>query len=181
MQYFSHLSGIATATNQLVKKLNNPKIKILDTRKTIPTLREIQKYAVKIGGGENHRFNLSEMVLIKENHLAGCKSIYDALKTIKNSPLLKKHKIEIEIEHFDELQQCVEYKPDIIMLDNMTIKMMQDAIKIIRNVQRDIIIEVSGNVTLDRLPELAMLDIDVISSGALTHSVIAADLSMKFL
>lgn len=180
LNFMQRMSGIATKTARFVKTLNNSKIKIVDTRKTLPGFRYIDKYSVKMGGGFNHRMGLSDAILIKENHIISAGSIKNAIKKVK---LEAPHtmKVECEVTNLEEVKEAVESGANIIMLDNMTIEMMQDASKIIRAAQQDIIIEVSGNVTLNRLPELAKLDIDVISSGALTHSVIAADLSMKFL
>jgi len=180
LNFMQRMSGIATKTSNFVKALNNNKIKIVDTRKTLPGFRYIDKYSVKIGGGFNHRMGLSDAILIKENHIKSAGSIKSAIEKVKREAP-HTMKIECEVTDLKEVEEAVTSGGNIIMLDNMTIEMMQNAIKIIRTAQKDIIIEVSGNVTLNRLPELAKLDIDVISSGALTHSVIAADLSMKFL
>ena len=180
LNFMQRMSGIATKTSNFVKALNNNKIKIVDTRKTLPGFRYIDKYSVKIGGGFNHRMGLSDAILIKENHIKSAGSIKSAIEKVKREAP-HTMKIECEVTDLKEVEEAVTSGANIIMLDNMTIEMMQNAIKIIRTAQKDIIIEVSGNVTLNRLPELAKLDIDVISSGALTHSVIAADLSMKFL
>jgi nicotinate-nucleotide pyrophosphorylase (carboxylating) len=179
LNFMQRMSGIATKTNQFVKALNNVKIKIVDTRKTLPGFRYIDKYSVKMGGGFNHRMGLSDAILIKENHIKSAGSISKAIKKVK---LEAPHtmKVECEVTNLKEVKEAIKSGANIIMLDNMTIEMMQDAIKLIRK-NKDIIIEVSGNVTLETLPKLANLDIDIISSGALTHSVIAADLSMKFL
>ena len=179
LNFMQRMSGIATKTNEFVRALNNDKIKIVDTRKTLPGFRYIDKYAVKTGGGYNHRMGLSDAVLIKENHIRSAGSIKEAILKAKNN-VPHTMKIECEVTDLNEVKEAVKSGADIIMLDNMSIEMMQEAIKTIRDANREIIIEVSGNVTLERLPELAKLDIDVISSGALTHSVKAADLSMKF-
>ena len=180
LNFLQRMCGIATKTHRFVKALNNSKIKIVDTRKTLPGFRALDKYAVKMGGGYNHRMGLSDAVLIKENHIKSAGGIKLAIsKAVKNVPHTMK--IECEVTNITEVKEAVEAKADIIMLDNMSLDMMQKAIRIIRESDKEIIIEVSGNVTLDRLPDLGKLDIDVISSGALTHSVKAADLSMKFL
>ena len=180
LNFLQRMCGIATKTHRFVKALNNSKIKIVDTRKTLPGFRALDKYAVKMGGGYNHRMGLSDAVLIKENHIKSAGGIKLAIsKAVKNVPHTMK--IECEVTNTTEVKEAVEAKADIIMLDNMSLDMMQKAIRIIRESDKEIIIEVSGNVTLDRLPDLGKLDIDVISSGALTHSVKAADLSMKFL
>jgi len=179
LNFMQRMSGISTKTNEFVKTLNNKNIKIVDTRKTLPGFRYIDKYSVKMGGGFNHRMGLSDAVMLKENHIKSVGNITDAIKKVK-SEIPHTMKVECEVTDLKEVQEAVNAGADIIMLDNMTIEMMQTASKIIRK-DKNIIIEVSGNVTLDRLPELAKLDIDIISSGALTHSIKAADLSMKFL
>jgi len=179
LNFMQRMSAIATKTRKYVNALNNPKIKIVDTRKTLPGFRYIDKYSVKIGGGSNHRMGLSDAVLIKENHIHSAGSIKKAItKAKENAPHTMK--IECEVTNLLEVEEAVQNGADIIMLDNMDIETMKEAIKTIRAYNKNIIIEVSGNVTLERLPLLGQLDIDIISSGALTHSVKAADLSMKF-
>ncbi len=168
-----HLSAISTATNEFVKKLNDKNIKILDTRKTLPGLRNLQKYAVKIGGGENHRFNLSEMILIKDNHIAACGSVKKAILNARKG----KKKIEIECDNFAQVKEAVAGLPDIIMLDNMSIAEIEKCTKLIRKNPK-ISIEVSGGINLENIKNYRGLDIDFISIGSLTHSVKAVDIGL---
>ena len=175
LNLLQRMSGIATKTNNIVKLLNGSNVKVLDTRKTTPLFRTLEKYSVKIGGGYNHRFNLSDMAMIKDNHIKAAGSITNAVNAIRNNnPFIKK--IEVECETIDDVKEAILAKADIIMLDNMDIDTMREAINIIN---KQAIIEVSGNVTEERINELKTLDIDYISMGALTHSVKASDLSMK--
>lgn len=168
-----HLSAISTATNEFAKKLNDKKIKILDTRKTLPGLRALQKYAVKIGGGENHRFSLSEMILIKDNHIAACGSVKKAILNARQG----KKKIEIECDNFAQVKEAVAGAPDIIMLDNMSIAEIEKCAREIRKNSK-ILIEVSGGINLENIANYRGLDIDFISIGSLTHSVKAVDIGL---
>ena len=169
-----HLSGIATLTNQFIKKLNNKKIQILDTRKTLPNLRTLQKKAVVAGGGKNHRFNLSDLILIKDNHIAAAGSVGNALTLVKKS----KKKIEIECDNFKQVTEAVKYRPDIIMLDNMGAAEIKKCSEIIRKNSKKTKIEVSGGVNLNNIDKFSKLDIDFISVGSLTHSVMAMDIGL---
>jgi nicotinate-nucleotide pyrophosphorylase (carboxylating) len=175
LNLLQHLSGISTLTNKFVKTLNNSKTKILDTRKTLPSFRLLQKYAVKIGGGNNHRFNLSDAILIKDNHIAAAGNVEKALKLAKTN---KKLKIEIECDNLKQVLEAIKQKPDVIMLDNMTIKEIKAAIKIISKKSK---IEVSGGINLDSIKKLSKLDIDFISIGALTHYVKSVDIGLDVL
>lgn len=166
-----HLSAIATNTHDFVKKLNNPAIKILDTRKTIPGLRILQKYAVKTGSGQNHRFNLSDAILIKDNHIVAANGVKNAIQLAKKSKLT----IEIECDNLKQVKEAIAHRPHIIMLDNMDVKTIQEAVKIIDKKAK---IEVSGNVNMDSIKKYSKLDIDFISIGALTHSVKAVDIGL---
>lgn len=168
-----HLSAISSATNEFVKKLNDKNIKILDTRKTLPGLRALQKYAVKIGGGKNHRFSLSEMILIKDNHIAACGSIKKAILNARKG----KKKIEIECDNFVQVKEAVANAPDIIMLDNMSIAEIKKCTREIRK-NKAILIEVSGGINLENIANYRGLDIDFISIGSLTHSVKAVDIGL---
>ncbi|WAW15139.1 carboxylating nicotinate-nucleotide diphosphorylase [Peptostreptococcus equinus] len=175
LNYLQHLSGIATTTNNIIKKLNDPNIKILDTRKTTPSMRIFEKYAVKIGGGYNHRYNLSDMIMLKDNHIAAAGSIKEAIKRARDySPFIKK--IEIETETLDMVKEAIENNVDIIMLDNMSIDDIKKAIKII---DKKAIIECSGNVDINNISRFKGLDINYISSGYITHSSKILDISMK--
>lgn len=175
LNYLQRLSGIASLTNEYATAAGI--IKILDTRKTTPYLREIEKEAVKAGGGYNHRMNLEEMFLIKDNHLEVC-SIKDAITKARN--FSKYADIEIEVNTFEQADEASRYGPDRIMLDNMSIEEMKKAIEIIRRRGR-IEIEASGNMNLDRVKEIAErgLDLDYISVGALTHSFKSLDISLE--
>lgn len=189
LNLIQHLSGIATLTRQFVEKLNNPKIKILDTRKTLPGLREMQKYAVSCGGGSNHRFDLSEMILIKDNHIAAAGSIENCLKLlhgkIAKNPELRSKKIEIECDNLAQIQEILssesQIKPDFIMLDNMSIQEIKQASTIIRTKFPQTKIEVSGGVNLESIATYRDLNIDFISIGSLTHSVKACDIGLDII
>lgn len=176
LNFIQRLSGIATQTRAYVDALNNPDIKLVDTRKTLPGFRALDKYAVRMGGAYNHRMGLSDGILIKENHIRSEGSITDAVtKVLQNAPHTMK--IECEVTDLHELKEAIDAGADIVMLDNMDIPTMEEAIRISDG---RVLLEVSGNVTIERLPALGELNIDIISSGALTHSVKAADLSMLF-
>jgi len=175
LNILQHLSGIATNTYKVVEELKGTKIKILDTRKTIPLWRKWEKYAVRVGGGYNHRMGLYDMFLIKENHIAVAGSISKAVMLAKNyDPNVK---IEVEVRNFNEVKEAVDTEADIIMLDNMDDSEIKNCVKYIRE-NSDKNIEVSGNITLERIKRLRDIDIDFISMGALTHSVKAADISL---
>jgi len=178
LNFLGHMSGIATLTDKIVSALNSDKIKILDTRKTLPVLREFQKYAVTCGKGVNHRYNLNDMAMIKENHIEGVGGISKALKMLKTDPRMSKRKIELEIEYPEQLKECLEYKPDVIMLDEMDDENFFKSIKFIRKNLPETKIEISGGVTLKNINRFTKFDIDFISIGAITHSVIQADFSL---
>ena len=170
------LSGIATTTNRYVQKVKGTSVKLLDTRKTTPGLRAFEKYAVRVGGGYNHRFALYDMVMIKDNHIALVGSISDAVRQIKQkiSPMIK---IEVEVSSLDEFKEALETEADIIMLDNMDINQIKEAVKMNQGRKR---LEVSGNITLDNIEEYAKTGVDFISTGAVIHSSKWLDLSLKF-
>ncbi|WP_304941641.1 carboxylating nicotinate-nucleotide diphosphorylase [Vallitalea guaymasensis] len=170
------LSGIATMTYSFVNNTNNMPVRIVDTRKTTPGLRALEKYAVRVGGGYNHRFNLSDAVMIKDNHIKAVGSIKKAVENAK-AKIPHTMKVEIEVENLDGLKEALNAEADIIMLDNMTINMMKEAVSIAKG---KAVLEASGNVDLDRVKEIAETGVDIISVGALTHSVKAMDISMKF-
>lgn len=175
LNYLQRMSGIATYTHSVAKLFEGSKTKLLDTRKTTPNMRIFEKYAVKIGGGNNHRYNLSDGVLLKDNHIAAAGSITDAVKMAKEyAPFVRK--IEVETETLDMVREAVDAGADIIMLDNMTHETMREAIKIINERAET---ECSGNVTLENVSGLIDLGVDYISSGALTHSAPILDLSLK--
>jgi nicotinate-nucleotide pyrophosphorylase (carboxylating) len=177
LNFIQHLSGISTTTNQFVRALNNPKISILDTRKTLPGYRFLQKYAVICGGGKNHRHNLSSQILIKDNHLATSKkSIYELINFSKKKyPELK---TEIECDEYEQVLEALKSSPDIIMLDNMNRKNLIKSITEIRRINPKIIIEISGGINLENIKNYRDLDIDCISIGSLTHSIRAVDIGL---
>ena len=169
------MSGIATLTNKYVKKLEGLNTKLLDTRKTTANLRILEKYAVKIGGGHNHRFSLSDGILIKDNHIGYAGSIKNAIKLAKeNSSFVRK--IEVETEYKEQILEAIEAGADIIMLDNMTPNQVKEMVKLIAG---RAITECSGNITLDTIRSYASSGVDFISSGELTHSVKAFDIALK--
>lgn len=180
LNLLQHLSGIATATNTFVKTLDNDKIKILDTRKTLPGLRDLQKHAVLVGGGQNHRHNLSDRILIKDNHIAAAGSVTQAINLAK-----KAHKnliVEVECDNFEQVVEAVKSGPDIIMLDNMNKSEVAKCSKIIRaHRAKKILIEISGGINLSNVKNFRTLDIDFISIGSLTHSVKAVDIGLDIL
>ncbi len=177
LNFLQRMSGIATTTRRFVRALEGTKTKILDTRKTTPGLRLLEKYAVKIGGGVNHRFDLSEMVLIKDNHLKLVGSILQAVTRAKEK-VKPGVRIEVEATNLEEVQEAVRSGADVIMLDNMSIKKMKEVVKWIKG---KIPLEVSGEVTLSRIVEIASLGVDYISVGSLTHSYKSVDMSIEFL
>ncbi len=177
LNFLQRMSGIATTTGIFVQALEGTETKILDTRKTTPGLRDLEKYAVKMGGGQNHRQNLSEMVLIKDNHLKLVGSISEAVKRAKErvAPGIK---VEVEATCLAEVQEAVRSGADMVMLDNMQIDKMREVVKWVKG---KVPLEASGSVTLEKIKEIAALGIDFISVGSLTHSYRSVDLSMEFL
>jgi nicotinate-nucleotide pyrophosphorylase (carboxylating) len=175
LNFLQYLSGVATLTNRFVKKIANTRIKILDTRKTLPGVRLLSKYAVRCGGGMNHRLGLWDMILIKDNHIKAVGGVKEVLKKVKKG----KTKIEIEVKTLTQLKEVLNYQIDWIMLDNMSVKDMKEAIRLIRKSNPNIKIEISGGVNLKTISSFATLDVDYISVGALTHSPKAIDLTLK--
>lgn len=175
LNFLQRMSGIATYTRAVADRLNGTRTKLLDTRKTTPNLRLLEKYAVRVGGGHNHRYNLSDGVLLKDNHIAAAGGVKEAVAMAKAyAPFVRK--IEVEVENLDMVRQAVEAGADIIMLDNMTHEEMKEALSLIQGRAET---ECSGNVTLDNVAALADLGVDYISCGALTHSAPILDLSLK--
>ena len=177
LNFLQRMSGIATTTHKFVQALQGTKTKILDTRKTTPGLRSLEKYAVKMGGGENHRFDLSEMVLIKDNHLRVVGSISQAVTQAKER-IKPGVRVEVEATSLEEVKKAVQSGADMIMLDNMTDEAMKEVVKW---VDGKVPLEVSGKVTLSRTKEIASLGVDFISVGSLTHSYTSMDISIEFL
>ncbi|MBN7573803.1 nicotinate-nucleotide diphosphorylase (carboxylating) [Clostridium sp. 2-1] len=175
LNLLQRMSGIATLTNRFIQEIKHTKAKLLDTRKTTPNLRILEKYSVKIGGGCNHRFNLSDGVMIKDNHISAAGGIKKAIElTRKNSSFVRK--IEVETENLEMVQEALLAGADIIMLDNMGLEIAKEAVEIIG---KRALIEFSGNVELNNIKEIAEIGVDYISVGALTHSAKILDFSLK--
>lgn len=175
LNYLQRMSGIATYTNSIAKLLVGSGIKLLDTRKTTPNNRIFEKYAVTVGGGNNHRYNLSDGVLLKDNHIGAAGGVKEAIQMAKDyAPFVRK--IEVEVENLDMVREAVEAGADIIMLDNMTYDMLKEAIALIDGRAET---EISGNVTKENISQYIDLGVNYISSGALTHSAPILDLSLK--
>lgn len=175
LNYLQRMSGIATFTRELVKELEGCKTKLLDTRKTTPNMRPFEKYAVKVGGGTNHRYNLSDGILIKDNHIGAAGSITKAVAMAKEyAPFVRK--IEVEVETLEQLDEAIAAGADIIMLDNMDNATMKEAVARVAGKAET---ECSGNVTKERLAEISEIGVDYVSSGALTHSAPIMDISLK--
>ena len=175
LNFLQRMSGIATYTNSVAKLLEGSKTKLLDTRKTTPNMRVFEKYAVRVGGGYNHRYNLSDGILLKDNHIGAAGSVKEAVRMAKEyAPFVRK--IEIEVENLDMLREALEAGADIIMLDNMSAEDMKEAVRLTAGRAET---ECSGNVTKENIACLADIGVDYISSGALTHSAPILDLSLK--
>ena len=175
LNYLQRMSGIATYTSQVAELLDGTGIKLLDTRKTTPNNRIFEKYAVRVGGGNNHRYNLSDGVLLKDNHIGAAGGVKEAITLAKEyAPFVRK--IEVEVETLDMVKDAVEAGADIIMLDNMDHDMMAEAMRIIDGKAE---VEVSGNMTKENLAKLSGLSVNYVSSGALTHSAPIMDISLK--
>lgn len=175
LNYLQRMSGIATYTRQVAKLLEGSKVTLLDTRKTTPNCRVFEKYAVRVGGGCNHRYNLSDGVLLKDNHIGAAGSVSKAVAMAKEyAPFVRK--IEIEVETMEQVKEAVEAGADIIMLDNMTPEMMKEAVALIAGRAQT---ECSGNVTKENISKILETGVDFVSSGALTHSAPILDISMK--
>ena len=177
LNYLQRMSGIATYTSEVAALLSGTGIKLLDTRKTTPNNRIFEKYAVRIGGGNNHRYNLSDGVLLKDNHIGAAGGVKEAIKMAKEyAPFVRK--IEVEVETFDMVKDAVEAGADIIMLDNMTPEVMKQAVELINGRAQT---ECSGNITKENIQKILETGVDFVSSGALTHSAPILDISMKHL
>ena len=175
LNYLQRMSGIATYTREIADLLKGTKTKLLDTRKTTPGMRIFEKYAVKVGGGYNHRYNLSDGILLKDNHIGAAGGVKEAVRMAKEyAPFVRK--IEVEVENLDMLREALEAGADIIMLDNMTVEDMKTAVGLCRGKAET---ECSGNVTRENVARLVDIGVDYISSGALTHSSPILDLSLK--
>ena len=175
LNYLQRMSGIATYTNSITKLFENTNTKLLDTRKTTPNMRVFEKYAVKVGGGYNHRYNLSDGILLKDNHIGAAGSVANAVKMAKEyAPFVRK--IEVEVENLEMCKEALDAGADIIMLDNMSVEDMEKAVALCKGKAQT---ECSGNVTRENVEKLTSIGVDFISSGALTHSSPILDLSLK--
>lgn len=174
LNLMQRMSGIATMTHKYVEKLEGTDTRIVDTRKTTPGLRELEKYAVRMGGGYNHRFNLSDGVMLKDNHIEAAGSITNAVAQVRAS-LSHMTKIEVEVENLEQFEEALAAGAEVILLDNMDTETMSKAVAMKRG---DVVLEASGNITIERLAEIAATGVDIISSGALTHSVKSLDISL---
>ncbi len=175
LNYLQRMSGIATYTRSITELLAGSKTKLLDTRKTTPNMRVFEKYAVKVGGGCNHRYNLSDGILLKDNHIGAAGGVANAVRMAKEyAPFVRK--IEVEVEDLDMLREALAAGADIIMLDNMSVEDMREAVKLAKGRAET---ECSGNVTKENIARLVDIGVDYISSGALTHSAPILDLSLK--
>ena len=175
LNYLQRMSGIATYTRQVAKLLEGSNVTLLDTRKTTPNCRVFEKYAVRVGGGCNHRYNLSDGVLLKDNHIGAAGSVTKAVQMAKAyAPFVRK--IEIEVETLEQVKEAVEAGADIIMLDNMTPEVMKQAVELINGRAQT---ECSGNITKENIQKIREIGVDFVSSGALTHSAPILDISMK--
>ena len=175
LNYLQRMSGVATYTRKTAKLLEGSGIRLLDTRKTTPNNRIFEKYAVRIGGGFNHRYNLTDGVMLKDNHIGAAGGVKEAIQAAREyAPFVRK--IEVETENIDMVREALEAGADIIMLDNMDHDQMQEAVQLIDGRAE---IEISGNVTAERIPQIRDLAVDYISSGALTHSAPILDVSLK--
>lgn len=174
LNVLQRLSGIATLTHRFVEKVKGLDVKIVDTRKTTPGLRFMEKYAVRMGGGGNHRFGLYDGILIKDNHIEAAGSIAAAVKSARQAHQLSK--IEVEVESLKDLKEALSAGADVLMLDNMSLDDMKEAVRLAKG---KVIVEASGNMTLEKVRAVAETGVNLISVGALTHSASAADISMK--
>lgn len=175
LNFLQRMSGIASLTKNMIDALDDPNIAIVDTRKTTPNLRIFEKYSVRVGGGNNHRYNLSDGIMLKDNHIDAAGSIKRAVELVRKAePFIKK--IEVEVENLDMLREALDSNVDIIMLDNMDIDTIKEAINIVNG---QALIECSGNIEIDNISRFRNLKIDFISSGSLTHSAKSLDFSLK--
>ncbi|MBU4350241.1 carboxylating nicotinate-nucleotide diphosphorylase [bacterium] len=175
LNFLQRLSGIATITSKFCQEVKDLPVRIVDTRKTTPGLRILEKYAVRMGGGHNHRFGLYDAVLIKDNHIAVAGGIKSAVNSVRKQ-ISHTVKIEVEVENLSQLQEALEMKVDIIMLDNMNLDTIKEAVKMVKGTA---LIEASGGITLEKVRKIAQTGVDLISIGALTHSVKSLDINME--
>lgn len=180
LNFLQRMSGIATKTASFVDKVRDYNVKIADTRKTTPGFRALEKYAVKIGGGYNHRFDLSDAILIKDNHLKAAGGVKKSIEVIKER-ISHITKVEVEVKTLEEFKEALDANADIIMLDNMSFENMKKAVKYNKNFSNKATLEASGNINIENVEEVAKTGVDVISIGGLTHSVKAVDISLNII
>lgn len=178
LNFIQRMSGIATRTHAFVNAAKPYGSQIVDTRKTVPLLRDFDKWAVRLGGGKNHRMGLFDAVMIKDNHIDAAGGITPAVELVK-SQVGHTVKIEVEVQNIEGLVEAIGAKVDIVMLDNMTLEQMKEAVRLAHTFENGPVLEASGNMVLDRIPDVASTGVDVISVGELTHSVTALDISLK--
>ena len=178
LNLLQRLGGIALKTSQMVEKIKDLPVKILDTRKTTPGFRLFEKYAVKVGGGENHRFALYDMVMVKDNHIAVAGSVREAVRRVREI-IPPVYKIEVEVSNFDELEEVLKLPVDIVMLDNFSVEDAKRAVELIREERPELKIEISGGITPENVRDYALTGADFISSGSIIHSANWVDLSLK--
>lgn len=178
LNFLQRMSGIATLTSRFIERLDGLCCRLVDTRKTTPGLRSLEKYAVRAGGGHNHRYGLADGILIKDNHIAACGSIKKAVERVR---ALAPHTLLVEIEagSIDELRQAVDAGADAVLLDNMDVKTLKEAVSFARRLNPRLLIEASGGVCLENVRDVAGTGVDIVSAGALTHSARAVDLSLR--
>ena len=180
LNFLQRLSGIATLTNRFVQEVKGLSVRICDTRKTTPNLRLLEKYAVRMGGGHNHRYSLSDGILIKDNHIVACGSIREAVERARaNAP--HPYRIEVEVETLEGVKEAIGAGADAILLDNMSVSDLRRAVAMCRDLAPQVLLEASGGVTLENVREIAETGVDLISIGALTHSAPSVDISMDLL
>jgi len=177
LNFIQRMSGIATTTSQFCKEVKDFPVRIVDTRKTTPGLRILEKYAIRMGGGYNHRFGLYDAVLIKDNHIVAAGGIKSAVNSVRKQ-ISHTLKIEVEVENLSQLQEALKMQVDIIMLDNMDLETMKEAVRLVKG---KTLIEASGGITLKNVRKIAQTGVDFISIGALTHSVKSLDISMEII
>ncbi len=178
LNFVQHLSGIATYTKRFVEKVSDLPVRIVDTRKTLPGFRVLEKYAVTVGGGHNHRFGLSDGVLIKDNHIKACGSVREALRRAQRA-LPHVYRLEIEVKDLKELEEALEAGAEAILLDNMDVPTLRKAVQLARRKRPEVVLEASGGVNLENVRAIAETGVDIISVGKLTHSAPAVDLHLK--
>jgi len=178
LNFLQHLCGLATAVRQVVRAVEGLPVRIVDTRKTLPGLRLLQKYAVRVGGGGNHRFGLSEGLLIKDNHVRACGGVAKAIKRARERAP-HPFRIEVEVRNLSELEEALQAGAEVVLLDNMSLEELREAVRQARQKAPGVLLEASGGVTLEKVRAVAETGVDLISLGALTHSVRAADIHLK--